>query len=482
MTSPASYDAIVIGAGMSGLAAAIRLAMFDKRVVVLERHGIPGGLNSYYHRSRRPFDVGLHALTNYAAQGARGAPLTKLLRQLRIPWEALRLREQLGSEVRFPGVTLAFTNDFQVLRHSVREAFPAHADAFDRLSAAVNAYDNLSLDVPERPVGPFLEEHISDPLLREMLLCPLMYYGSAVEDGMELGQFCTMWKSIFQEGFARPEGGVRTVVKLLVDRLKEAGGELRFKRGVQRILTRGGRAVGVRLENGEELTAPAVISTAGWFETLAMTDEAPPPAPGAGPGRMTFLESILCLKVQPRELGIDQTIVFFNDSERFHYRPPEDYLDLRSGVVCLSNNYRDQEPLPEGLLRITSIASWERWSALEKPEPYQQTKLEWHRRQVDAIRGLFPSFSDHVVCVDVFTPTTIHHYPRHLNGAVYGAPVKARTGLTPVQGLFVAGTDQGFLGVVGAMLSGISIANARVLMAGAVSPRSAPDGAALEGA
>ena len=46
------YDAIVIGAGMSGLAAGIRLAMFDKKVLILEKHSIPGGLNSYYQRRR----------------------------------------------------------------------------------------------------------------------------------------------------------------------------------------------------------------------------------------------------------------------------------------------------------------------------------------------------------------------------------------------------------------------------------------------
>jgi len=51
-----NYDAIVIGAGMSGLAAGIRLAMFDKKVVILEKHSIPGGLNSYYQR--RNFDKG----------------------------------------------------------------------------------------------------------------------------------------------------------------------------------------------------------------------------------------------------------------------------------------------------------------------------------------------------------------------------------------------------------------------------------------
>ncbi|MCH8964053.1 MAG: FAD-binding protein, partial [Planctomycetes bacterium] len=32
------YDVIIIGAGMSGLAAGIRLAMFDRRVCIIERH------------------------------------------------------------------------------------------------------------------------------------------------------------------------------------------------------------------------------------------------------------------------------------------------------------------------------------------------------------------------------------------------------------------------------------------------------------
>ena len=78
------YDAIVIGAGMSGLAAGIRLAMFDKKVIVLEKHSIPGGLNSYYQRRNfdkgviRQFDVGLHALTNFIKKGEKGKPFSKL--------------------------------------------------------------------------------------------------------------------------------------------------------------------------------------------------------------------------------------------------------------------------------------------------------------------------------------------------------------------------------------------------------------------
>lgn len=37
------YDAVIIGAGMSGLAAGIRLAHFGKKVCIFERHNAPGG-------------------------------------------------------------------------------------------------------------------------------------------------------------------------------------------------------------------------------------------------------------------------------------------------------------------------------------------------------------------------------------------------------------------------------------------------------
>jgi hypothetical protein len=51
----------------------------------------------------------------------------------------------------------------------------------------------------------------------------------------------------------------------------------------------------------------------------------------------------------------------------------------------------------------------------------------------------------------------------HIQGAIYGAPDKVSDGRTALSNVFLCGTDQGLLGIVGAMLSGISIANARIL-------------------
>ena len=88
------YDTIIIGAGLSGLAAGIRLAMFDKKVCIVEKHVEIGGLNSFYVRKNRIFDVGLHAMTNYTPKGVRSSPLGKLLKQLRFSHDDFRLCQQ----------------------------------------------------------------------------------------------------------------------------------------------------------------------------------------------------------------------------------------------------------------------------------------------------------------------------------------------------------------------------------------------------
>ena len=74
-----------------------------------------------------------------------------------------------------------------------------------------------------------------------------------------------------------------------------------------------------------------------------------------------------------------------------------------------------------------------------------------------------PALAGATVATDMFTPRTITRYTGHLAGAIYGAPLKQRQGRTDLANLYLCGTDQGFLGIVGAMLSGISMANYHIL-------------------
>jgi phytoene dehydrogenase-like protein len=182
-------------------------------------------------------------------------------------------------------------------------------------------------------------------------------------------------------------------------------------------------------------------------------------------GKLSFVEAISILDRQPKQLGHDQTIVFFNDSDKFHWQRPDQLCDMRTGVVCSPNNYvydPDDGQLPDGVMRISALADFDGWAKLS-PEEYQLEKLRWYDRTVEAAVRFIPDYRAHVVDTDMFTPTTIRRFTWHKNGAVYGAPDKRLDGTTHLDNLFICGTDQGFVGIVGAIVSGISIANQHCL-------------------
>jgi phytoene dehydrogenase-like protein len=463
------YDTIIIGAGMSGLAAGIRLAHYDRRVCILERHSTIGGLNSFYRLRGRDYDVGLHALTNFTPRGTRKGPLARLLRQLRFRWDDFALAPQIESLIRFPAVTLRFGNGLDLFRWQVERAFPAERDNFQRLLRQLVDYDDLDQEIYEQSARSIVAGIIRDPLLREMIFCPLMWYGNPREHDMDFGQFSIMFRSIFLEGFARPLAGVRLILRHLVRRFRELGGELRLRSGVSRIQVEGDRAAGVVLDDGTHVAGRRILSSAGWLETMRMCDQ-PDPAPPQTAGKMSFAEAISVLDARPNDLGHPHTVVFFNDSERFHWQSCQAPCDLRTGVICSPNNFdygpldeqQAKKHLPDGVLRVTAIASFDHWSRLP-PDDYAREKLRWYDRVVQSAVRFAPDFRRHVIDTDFFTPRTIRRFTWHDNGAVYGAPKKQLSGRTHLQNLFVCGTDQGLLGIVGAITSGIAMANQHCL-------------------
>ena len=88
------YDAVIVGAGMSGLAAGVRLAQYERNVCILEKHSMIGGLNSFYRRGGQNYGVGLHAMTNYVPKGTKVGPLARIIRHLRMPWDELVSRSR----------------------------------------------------------------------------------------------------------------------------------------------------------------------------------------------------------------------------------------------------------------------------------------------------------------------------------------------------------------------------------------------------
>jgi phytoene dehydrogenase-like protein len=329
------------------------------------------------------------------------------------------------------------------------------------LVADLSDYDKLGSGQSNISARKVVSEYIDDPLLVEMLFCPLLFYGGSREHDMDFDQFSIMFRAIFLEGLARPLAGVRLILNKLVRKFKTLGGELRLRTSVRRIAVKNSEVEKVVLKNGDELVARRVLSSAGLPETMRLCDDAAEQESHT-PGDLSFIESISVLDKLPRSLGHERTIVFYNDSPKFDYGKPDDLADVRSGVICSPNNFNYGEPLSEGVMRITALANFDRWAKLD-PEAYKLAKLRWYDRMAASAVRFVPDFRGSVIETDMFTPTTIHRFTNREKGAIYGSSEKRFDGTTHLKNLYICGTDQGFVGIIGTLISGISIANRYLL-------------------
>ena len=81
------YDAVVIGAGNGGLAAACRMAKGGKKTLLVERHNLPGGCASSFRRGRFEFETALHEICEWGSkENPGGCRKTCEEFGLDIPW------------------------------------------------------------------------------------------------------------------------------------------------------------------------------------------------------------------------------------------------------------------------------------------------------------------------------------------------------------------------------------------------------------
>ena len=139
-------------------------------------------------------------------------------------------------------------------------------------------------------------------------------------------------------------------------------------------------------------------------------------------------------------------------------------------MICFPNNFAfGDRAMAEGCVRVTSLASHAAWAAMPEPQ-YRAEKQRWFGEMAASARRFLAAVPADAVeaatlATDMFTPLTVERYTGHRGGAIYGAPQKVRDGRTSWANLVLIGTDQGFLGITGAMLSGITMANQHVLQA-----------------
>ena len=296
-----------------------------------------------------------------------------------------------------------------------------------------------------------------------MILCPLLYYGSSWEDDIDFGQFVIMFRSIFLEGMFRPGGSIKQFLDLLLGKLEAFGGRIRLGSAIAQISHTDNEVEAVILDGDEVITCDFLISTIGSEETEILLGKKQEPATAR---RLSFIENIFQLPAAARAgLPTDRTCIFYNEPESFSFRKPADSVDMSSGVICLPFNFQGLEEARDFIeVRTTHLANFDIWHTVSSEQRcYEALKKEKAQLSSAVAEKIIGPFSDQVTFQDTFTPITIERYTGKIEGAIYGSPDKIKDGRTAYRNLIIAGTDQGFLGIVGSMLSGVSMVNQHIL-------------------
>ena len=271
---------VVIGAGIAGLAAALRLAHAGCRVTVLERHGAPGGKMRTLPSPAGPVDAGPTVMTMRGVFEALFAEVGERLEDhLVLHAEPLLARHWWPD-----GSRLDLFADREASAAAIRSFAGARAEAefraFDAEAAALfAAFDAPMMQAPKpelprlaaavlaRPglvpaLMPFatlarrLARRFSDPRLRQLFGRYATYVGgSPYRSPAVLG---LIWQAEAR-GVWRVEGGMHRLAQV-VARLAEAkGAEFRYGAHVARIEMQGGRAVAAVLEDGTRVPGDAIL-------------------------------------------------------------------------------------------------------------------------------------------------------------------------------------------------------------------------------
>ncbi|HRR06301.1 MAG TPA: hypothetical protein P5105_03375, partial [Victivallales bacterium] len=367
------------------------------------------------------------------------------------------------SEIRFPGISLTFTNNFFETEKKFKLLFSDYSEQFDKLVDFISEFNAFSIEEKEkRWTRQVLRSFINNRTFEDIILLPLMYYGNACEEDMDLSQFVIMFRSIFMEGLCRPEGGIKTIIRILEKKLKENNCSIINRNPVEKISPLSSGIFEILLSDGSILTAEKIISCIGYNETLDLVDKISQTRRKSY-GQIAFCEAIFCLKesIVKEFADFRNACTFFCETDKFDFKKPSKAYSTESGVFCVPTNFKYLSSRPEVFfLRLTTLANFEYWID-ESPERYKKLKLEFEEEALAKIAKLLNTkiSREDISFSDTFTPRTILRWTGHKNGAIYGSPVKAKDGKTEVPNLYVCGTDQGFLGITGSILSGISIAN-----------------------
>ncbi|MEG0845903.1 MAG: FAD-dependent oxidoreductase [Niameybacter sp.] len=484
-----NYDVVIIGGGLAGLAAGLKLTNDGKKVVILEKHHMAGGYATNFKRKDKEghfytFDTALHGIGGMREGNAFNLYLEELgilskIKLLEKP-ETATVRTLEGEENDIP-------SNFEDYKKYLTQRYPSEKENIKRLFSflmdvkedMVEVYKS-STRMPKYntylesiTLYDFLKTYTQHEELIEAFSFLWLYYGLPPQKLNAL-YYILPWISYHIGGTYYIEGGAGKLSDTFKEMIEAKGSKVQCSSEVVKIETSGQEIVSVTTKKGETFYANQFIIACDPTPIFEMIEEQTQEV-RLYKERLESLEKgisltqlYIGLDCASRELGMskgDYFIEVTKHEETYKAIKSGDYEQMSFGITCYDTLDPKLNGAGQGVVAIIVGDTIDNWPAY-KSEAYQARKLEVTKKLIEKAERIFPHLSQHIKVMELGTPCTMKRYTNNSQGAVYGWEQSVGQGgfkrvsfKTPLHNALLAGawSNPGG-GFEGAIVSGVMCA------------------------
>ncbi len=459
----ASFDAVVVGAGNAGLAAALHMQQAGKKTLLIEQHNLPGGCASSFRRGRFEIEPSLHELCDVGPLSDPG-DVRELMDLYGVDVEWIEVpdcfrcvstwSDGTPMDITMPSGIQPFINKVEEYvpgsKAKMKELFKlfdeilrgiayisasnGHADS----AVLKEKYPNL-LRTGAYPVKKVLDAMEMPQKAQDILSVYWAYLGVDMEH-LAFIHYAAMVHKYISRGAAIPTYTSHEISVKMVERFREMGGECWFNCRAEEFLFDGDRLCGVRTNMGTVKTKhvlaninPDIIYGKMMPKNLVPEREKKLSAARGGDIGGRMFTAYFCLDCTAEELGIrDYNTFLFGGSDS-----RKEYLDMCGSQetnhygILLCYNVINPKASPEGtcILSLTTFGATPTWEKVSQKDYVAYKEKEVRRLLKDVKDKLGIDISGHIEECVTASPWTFARYLNAPQGGVYGYETKDWDGM-----------------------------------------------------
>ena len=434
---------LIVGAGISGLSAGIHALLSGYDATILEKNPVSGGLCTGWYRKGRYIDGCIHWLTG-TKEGTILNDTWKLLGAFDSQDDIINL-PSWGS-FNYDGTTITFWADTKKAEQEWLNVSPIDKRQIKKFFRLVNSFSKVELPL-DKPISWHTPYQLFMLIMRMIKIGPsyltsmlisrekyakrfknpaIRFALNNIQPGSSnLYSMLYGYSNIVTGNGGIIKGGSMQFTKNMENKFVNLGGQIKFNKCVDEILIEDGKAIGVKLTNGEIIKSDYIISCVDGYHALnkLLKNQYPIKLLEKRQKYPEYYDSPTCVYIS---LLVDDELKDMNVPTTINCEPFNVGLRTFSYLTMRPYTYQKNLYTKDGKTLMTIILEqsgkdYDYWKWLNtNKEKYNKQKEEIANKVIEIIYDKYPNLKDKITLLDVATPITYERYVNAYRGSYMG--------------------------------------------------------------